>query len=86
MCPAFLMVWGALCAEVRKSECAKFEAIDQIPSHDECGVPQHPDTMRYYAEALRNKFKDKYEERLVCGQRDTTVSAHEVVCSAQGNR
>lgn len=47
---------------VKQSECTKFVAIDQIPSHDECGVPQHPDTMRYYAEALRNKFKDKYDE------------------------
>ncbi|CAE7523776.1 unnamed protein product [Symbiodinium pilosum] len=47
---------------VRQSECAKFVSIDQIPSHDECGVPQHADTMRYYAEALRNKFKDKYDE------------------------
>eukprot|EP00439_Symbiodinium_sp_Y106_P069412 s2448_g11.t3 len=47
---------------VKQSECAKFVAIDQIPSHDECGVPQHPDTMRYYAEALRNKFRDKYYE------------------------
>jgi len=47
---------------VRQKECKEFSVIDNIPSHDECGLPQHSDQMRFYAQALRDKFKHKYEE------------------------